>query len=373
MEPTQEAPRAPLLTVDDYEAAAEQRLSPMAYAYYRGGAGTEETLRRNRTAFARYALYYRVLVDVAQPDLRTTVLGSEVAMPILVAPTAYHRLAHPDGELATARGAAAAGTLFTASTLSTVSLEEIAAATPGPKWFQLYVHKDRGLTRSLVERAVAAGYQALVLTVDTPLLGRRLSELRHGFALPPGLHMANFLEPGDPSVLGESALARRISKRHDATFCFADLEWLRSLSALPLILKGVVHPDDARQAVACGVAGIIVSNHGGRQLDGAPASIDALPAIAAAVGDRCEVLCDGGVRSGSDVLKALGLGARAVLVGRPVLWGLAVAGHTGVSELLTLLRDELELALCLAGCPCVRNLPADLVRPNAAPILDGVA
>jgi isopentenyl diphosphate isomerase/L-lactate dehydrogenase-like FMN-dependent dehydrogenase len=355
-----------LLSIDDFEEAARARLSPMAYQYYRGGAGDEETLRQNRAAFARFAIYYRVLVDVAERDLRTTVLGSEVTMPILVAPTAYHRLAHPDGELATARGAAEVGTLFIASTLSTTPLEEVAAASSGPKWFQLYVHKDRGLTRLLVERAVAAGYRALVLTVDAPVLGRRLSDLRQGFALPPGLSLANFRdEASGPPTPGESELARRIAQRHEAALTWRDLEWLRDLSGLPLVVKGLVRPDDALRAVQHGAAGIVVSNHGGRQLDGAPATIDALPAIAdavATVSDRCEIFLDGGVRWGSDVLKALGLGARAVLVGRPTLWGLATAGQAGVARVLSLLRDDLSDVLALAGCPRVTDLPRDLIQ-----------
>lgn len=353
---------ATLLTIDDFEAAARERLTAMAYHYYRGGAGAEETLAENRRAFARYALYYRVLVDVAERDLRTTVLGTEVAMPILIAPTAYHRMAHPDGECATARAAAEAGTIYIASTLSTVPLEEAAAAASGPKWFQLYVHKDRGLTRSLVERAVQSGYQALVLTVDAPLLGRRLSDLRNGFTLPPGMVMANVQVAGGASVIGESDLARHIARRHDAALTWKDLDWLRSLCKLPLVLKGVVHPEDAREAVRCGVQALVVSNHGGRQLDGSPATIDALPAIAEAVSDRCELLLDGGVRTGTDVLKALGLGARAVLVGRPVLWGLATAGQAGVARVLSLLAEDLSETLALAGCPRVTSIPRDLVR-----------
>ena len=351
-----------LLSIDDFEAAAQKRLSPMAYQYYRGGAGAETTLAENRAAFARYALYYRVLVDVAERDLRTTVLGSEVAMPILVAPTAYHRLADSDGELATARGAHDVNTLLIASTLSTTPLEAIAAASTGPKWFQLYVHKDRGLTRSLVERAAAAGYRALVLTVDAPILGRRLSDLRQGFALPPGLTMANFAEASGPSVIGESDLARRIAQRHDAALTWKDLEWLRGLADLPLVVKGIVRPDDALRAVQHGAAGIVVSNHGGRQLDGSPATIDALPAIADAVGDRCEVYVDGGIRWGSDVLKALGLGARAVLVGRPVLWGLGAAGQAGVRRVLEILRDDLSDALALVGQPRVAGMARDFVQ-----------
>jgi 4-hydroxymandelate oxidase len=357
-----------LLTIDDFEAEAKQRLTAMAYDYYRGGADTEATLRENRQAFSRYCLYYRVLVDVAERDLSTTVLGSEVAMPILIAPTAYHRLAHPDGEFATARAASALSTVYIASTLATCSLEDVARAAAGPKWFQLYVHKDRELTRDLVLRAKAAGYRALVLTVDTPLLGRRLHSLRNGFALPPGLVMANLQESGGPSIKGESALARHIAERHDATFSWRDLEWLRSLSDLPIVLKGVVRADDAERAASEGVSGIIVSNHGGRQLDGAPATIDALPEVVQAVRGRCEVLLDGGVRTGSDVCKALGLGARAVLVGRPVLWGLAAGGEAGVKAVLALLREDLSLALALCGFARVRDLGTDLARGLVRPV-----
>lgn len=353
---------AELLTLDDYERAAAQRLSQLAYDYYRSGAGAERTLQRNRAAFSDWAIWPRVLVDVAERDLRTTVLGTAVDMPILVAPTAYHRLAHPDGEPATARGAADVGTLFVASTLATTTLEEIAAASPGPKWFQLYVHKDRGATRELVARAQAAGYGALVVTVDTPILGRRLADLRNGFTLPPGLTMANFDEASGPSIPGESDLLRRVAARHDAAFCWADLDWLRSLSPLPIILKGILRADDAARAVEHGVGAIIVSNHGGRQLDGAPGTLDALPDVVAAAADRCQVLIDGGLRSGSDIFTALALGARAVLLGRPVLWGLTVGGREGVARVLAHLRGDLSDIMALAGCARLADITPDMVR-----------
>ncbi len=353
-----------LLTIDDFEAAAAAVLPRMAHDYYRSGADDERTLRENRRAFRRWEIWYRVLVDVAERSLGATLLGAGVSAPILIAPTAYHRLAHPEGELATARAAAAAGTLYVVSTLATTRLEDVAAASSGPKWFQLYVHKDRGLTRSLVERAQAAGYLALVLTVDAPLLGRRLADERNLFALPAGMTMANLTGPaGLGSTLEEqSMLAKYVASRHDASLTWADLGWLRELTSLPILVKGIVRSDDAARALARGVDGVIVSNHGGRQLDGAPASIEALPGVVAAVAGRCPVLFDGGVRSGTDVLKALALGAAAVLVGRPILWGLAVGGAAGVERVLEILRHELSTAMALAGCASIGDIGGDLVR-----------
>jgi isopentenyl diphosphate isomerase/L-lactate dehydrogenase-like FMN-dependent dehydrogenase len=356
-----------LLTLDDFEAAAATVLPRMAHDYYRSGADDEHTLRANRRAFRRWEIWYRVLVDVAERSLGTTLLGAGVSAPILIAPTAYHRLAHPDGELATARAAAAAGTLYVVSTLATTRLEEVAAASPAPKWFQLYVHKDRGLTRSLVERAEAAGYRAIVLTVDAPLLGRRLADERNAFTLPPGLTMANLVSPtGIGATLEEqSMLAKYVASRHDAALTWRDLAWLRSLTSLPLLVKGLVRSDDAALAVEHGVDGVVVSNHGGRQLDGCPASIDALPGVVAAVAGRCPVLFDGGVRRGTDVLKALALGAAAVLVGRPILWGLAVGGAAGAARVLEILQHELSTAMALAGCASLADVGGDLVRRRA--------
>jgi isopentenyl diphosphate isomerase/L-lactate dehydrogenase-like FMN-dependent dehydrogenase len=356
-----------LLTLDDFEAAAAAVLPRMAHDYYRSGADDERTLRENRRAFRRWEIWYRVLVDVAERSLGATLLGAGVSAPILIAPTAYHRLAHPDGELATARAAAAAGSLYVVSTLATTRLEEVAAASPAPKWFQLYVHKDRGLTRSLVERAEAAGYLAIVLTVDAPLLGRRLADERNLFTLPAGLTMANLASPPAPgSTLEEqSMLARYVASRHDASLTWKDLAWLRSLTSLPLLVKGIVRGDDALLAVQHGVDGLVVSNHGGRQLDGSPASIDALPGVVAAVAGRCPVLFDGGVRRGTDVLKALALGAAAVLVGRPILWGLAVGGAAGAARVLEILQHELSMAMALAGCAGIADIGGDLVRRRA--------
>jgi 4-hydroxymandelate oxidase len=354
-----------LLTVDDVEAAAASVLPREAYDYYRSGADDERTLRENRRAYDDWEIWYRVLVDVAERSLATTLLGVDLAAPILIAPTAYHCMAHPDGERATARGAAAAGSLYVVSTLATTTLEDVAAASAAPKWFQLYVHKDRAFTETLVKRAEAAGYGAIVLTVDAPILGRRLADERNLFTLPPGMVMANL--PASPPVHGEekSMLARYVANRHDASLTWKDLDWLKGLTALPILVKGIVRADDAARAVDHGAGGIVVSNHGARQLDGAPASIHALPGVVASVAGRCPVLVDGGIRRGTDVLKALALGASAVLVGRPILYGLAVGGEHGVARVLAILQHELSTAMALAGSPRIADIGNDLVRRKA--------
>jgi 4-hydroxymandelate oxidase len=351
-----------LLTVRDFERAARRVLSKQAYDYYRSGADGERTLRDNLRAFDRWTLHPHVLADVAEIDLSIELLGDRFPSPIGVAPTAYHKLATPDGESATARACAETGTLLVVSTLGTTRLEDVAAAAPGPKWFQLYVHKDRGFTRSLVERAHEAGYRALALTVDTPLLGRRLRDVRNRFALPEGLTMANL--PAAPAADGKpaSALQSYVAARHDASLTWKDLEWLRSIAKMPLVLKGVMRGDDAARAVAEGVQGVWVSNHGARQLDGVAATIDVLPEVVSAVDGRVPVLLDGGVRWGTDVLKALALGARAVMLGRPLLWGLAAGGERGAVQLLRLFREELSTAMALAGCRTVAGVRPDLVR-----------
>ena len=351
-----------LLTVGDYRRAARAKLSPMAWRYFRSGADAEETLRENLRAYAQWQIWPRVLVDVSQLDLSTTVLGAPTSMPVLIAPTAYHKLAHADGELATVRAAAGAGVIACLATLATTSLEACAEASAAPKWFQLYVHRDAGLTRAIVARAEAAGYRALVVTVDTPVLGRRLGDERHGFQLPPELQMPNLAAALPPTADRASALAKYFAERHAASFDWRALDELRASTKLPIVLKGVLRGDDAARAADRGCAAIIVSNHGGRQLDGVPATLDALPEVVAAVAGRCEVLVDGGVRWGSDVLKALALGARAVLLGRPILWGLAVDGEAGVRAVLELVRGELSRAMALSGARNLREIDRQLVR-----------
>ena len=345
----------------ELEEQARVHMGAAAYDYYAGGADDELTLIDNVAAWGRIPLRPRVLRDVGAVSLRTDVLGQEVAMPILVAPMAYQRLAHHDGEVATAGAAAAAGTLFVASTMSTTSLEDIAACAPGaPRWFQLYIHRDRDLTAELVTRATAAGYRALVLTVDVPVLGHRRRDERHRFNLPDGLVMANLgvAPDGDPDG---SAIAAYAAIRFDPTVTFADIEWLATLSDLPIVVKGVMRADDAAAAVAAGAAGVVVSNHGGRQLDTTLATAEAVVDVVAAVGDDAEVYVDGGVRRGTDVVKALAMGARAVLVGRPLLWGLAVAGEEGVRGVLDALREEAERAFALCGAASVADVTFDLL------------
>ncbi|MCO5172094.1 MAG: alpha-hydroxy-acid oxidizing protein [Planctomycetes bacterium] len=360
-------PLADVVNLDDLEALARERLDAMTFDYYAGGAGDEVTLRENRAAFARLVLRYRVLRGADRPDPRTTVLGQELSLPALVAPTAFHGLAHPQGELATTRAAGAAGTVMVLSTLATEAVEDVVAAAAGPVWFQLYVYKDRPATEALVRRAEAAGCRALVLTVDSPRLGRRERDVRSRFHLPPHLRAKNLL-PAGMADLGpdrhDSGLAAYFHALLDPALTWADVGWLRSISRLPLLVKGVVRGDDAARALDEGAHGVVVSNHGGRQLDGAPATLDVLPEVVDAVAGRGEVLLDGGVRRGADVLKALALGARAVLLGRPVLWGLAVGGEAGARRALELLRAEVELAMTLVGARAVDEVSRDLVAPT---------
>jgi isopentenyl diphosphate isomerase/L-lactate dehydrogenase-like FMN-dependent dehydrogenase len=332
------------VNVWDYERLAEEKLDANAQAYFAGGAGDEVTLRENVAAFGRRKLRPRVLVDVRAVSAATTVLGTEIALPVLIAPLALQRMAHPDGELATARAAAAAGTIMCLSTATTARPAEVAAAAPeAPRWFQVYVFGDRSATEALIAEAVGNGFSALVLTADTPYLGRRERDVRVDFKIPEHLTVA-----GD--IFGDG---------FDAGLSWRDLEWLAGYG-VPVAVKGILTAEDARLACEHGAAAVVVSNHGGRQLDGVLASLDALEEVVAAVDGRAEVLLDGGVRRGTDVLKALALGARAVLIGRAMLWGLAAAGEEGVADVLRLLRDEVELGLALLGC----TSPADVTRAH---------
>lgn len=355
-----------VLNLHELEALAKAKLPQMAWDYYASGADDERCLRRNLEAYEAILLHYHVLVDVARRELATTVLGERIAMPIAVAPTAFHRLAHPDGELASVRGAGDAGTLFILSTLSNTPVEDVVAAASGPVWFQLYVYRDRAATAALVQRVEAAGCRALVLTVDAPLLGRRERDVRDRFGLPPELGVSNLHAAGYapvPAAGGESGLAAYFATLLDPALTWDVLPWLRSITKLPIVVKGIVRADDAVRAVTHGAAGIVVSNHGGRQLDASPATIDVLPRIVDAVAGRGEILLDGGVRRGTDVVKALALGARAVLVGRPVLWGLTAGGREGVAAALGVLRRELDLAMALCGCADLGAITRDLVTP----------
>ncbi len=363
-----------LLNLADFEAAALARLPAGIRDYYRGGANDEVALRENRAAWERWQLHFRVLRDVAERDLSTTVLGHRIDWPVMVAPTAYHRMAHPEGELATARAAAAAGTAMVLSTLSNTAMEEVARESSRGLWFQLYVYKDRGITAELITRAEAAGCGAIVVTVDAPVGGQRERDVRNAFAYPAELPMSNLLPRGPRYAtpeLGDGGFMGYVNRMFDASLGLRDLEWIVGRTRLPVLVKGVARPDDALAAIAHGASGIIVSNHGGRQLDAAPATVDVLGPVAEAVGDRAPVLVDGGIRRGADVLRALALGARAVLVGRPVLWGLAVGGEAGVRRVLALLRHEFDVALALCGCRTIAEVDRSLVacrgdRPLAA-------
>jgi 4-hydroxymandelate oxidase len=337
-------------TLSDFEPLAKQRMTDLAYEYVAGGAGDEITLRDNEAAFDRLKLQPRVLIDVSSLDTSVTIFDQTLDYPILLAPAGYQRLMHPEGEIATVRGAGAAGATLVASSFATTSIEEMAEAARSPLWFQLYVNEDRGFTRDLVQRAEAAGCRAICVTVDTPVLGMRHRETRSGFALPPGIERSNLKGLG-ANAAGSShrSLDGSIySAVLDPALTWKDIEWLRSVSRVPVLIKGVLNPDDAAKGAAAGV-GIIVSNHGGRNLDTVPATIDALPRVADAVRGRVPILMDGGVRRGSDVLKALALGASAVLIGRPYLFGLAAQGADGVAGVVRILRRELEMSMALAG------------------------
>jgi 4-hydroxymandelate oxidase len=332
------------VTLEDYEEPARAKLPAEVYGYYAGGAGDEWTLRENRRAFERWVLRPRMLRGFRDTDLDLSVelFGSRLSMPVLVAPWAYQRMAHPDGELATARAAARAGTAMVVSTTAEDILEDIASASDGPRWWQLYVFEDRGATADILARAVASGFGAIVMTVDFQENGLRHRDARSGFVMPIGLPSSDY--------------------RYEPALSWDDVAWVRGRAPeLPLLLKGILTAEDAALAVDAGVDGIVVSNHGGRQLDGAPAGISALPEVVEAVGGRIPVLMDGGVRRGTDVLKALALGAAAVLVGRPCAWGLSVAGEQGVVDVLETLRLEIANAMLLSGCRTLADVTRDLV------------
>lgn len=349
-----------LICVSDFERAAAEKLDAGVAGYFFGGACDEVTLRDNCDAWRRWRLRPRALAGLGQWETRSTVLGGEVSMPILVAPVAYQRLVDPGGEVAMARAAAAAGTVMCLSTLATTRPSELAQAVPeGRRWFQLYCFRDEGVTRALMDEAVASGFEAVVVTVDAPRGGRRERDLRTGFKIPEGL--------GVPSV--EAALGSERAVTIEETFdlmdpalSWSDFESLAAASEVPVLVKGVLTGGDAELAVEHGAAAVVVSNHGGRQLDCALATADALPEVVEAVAGRAPVIVDGGIRRGGDVAIALALGADAVLVGRPALWGLAVGGEAGASRVLELLQAELELALALCGCASPAELGPEHVR-----------
>jgi 4-hydroxymandelate oxidase len=345
-------PQSGPLSLAELERFAAQRLSPGALAYYSGAACDEVTLADNIAAFRRWRIRPRVMVDISARDLSVMVLGRRWPAPVMVAPLALHRLADPEGEVAVARAAALRDLTMCLSTVGSATIEEVAAACgSGPRWFQLYPLVDRGKTRGLLERALAAGYEAIVFTVDCPLLGRRERDQREGFALPPGVGYPNLASEDDPYARDELA----------TSYTWADLEWTVSAARLPVIVKGVLDPADAVLAFEHGASGVVVSNHGGRQVDLSIAALDALPDVAAAADGRGPVLFDGGIRRGTDVLMALALGARAVMLGRPVLWALAWNGEAGVGWAFDQLLAEFDLALALAGVPRAVDLSSRIL------------
>ena len=357
------SPQDPI-NIDDYARLAEERLDPGVHGYFAGGAGDERTLRDNVAAYGRWQLRPRVLVDVDQVSASTNLLGTEISMPLLVAPVAFQRLVDPGGEVAMARAAAGAGTAMCLSTLATTRPREISAQCPAaPRWFQLYCFRDRAVTQALIDEAVESGFDAIVLTVDAPRAGRRERDFRTGFEIPAGVHA--------PAVAAAAGSERALTVQEvfalvDASLDWDDLAALVSGCGLPILVKGIQTAEDARLAVEHGAASIVVSNHGGRQLDGVAATVDILPEVVEAVAGACEVLVDGGIRRGTDVLTAVALGARAVLAGRAPLWGLAAGGEAGARHVLELLRAEIELGLALLGC----RSPAELTREHVrrAPI-----
>jgi 4-hydroxymandelate oxidase len=359
--------RAPLpkaVNLFDFEALAQKHLPLVAWEYLCGGAGDEITLRRNRECLDAIRLKPRVLRDVSQIDTQLTLFDQRLDHPILLAPAAYHKVFHPQGEAAAARGAGAAGAVLVVSSFATVKFEAIAAAAKAPLWFQLYVQRDRAMTRELVQHAETVGCRVLCVTVDTPVGGSRNREMRRGFNLPPGVKMENVagVRGGSPSA-GHITSGDIYSEHLDPSMTWETIDWLRSFAKTPLILKGILTKEDARLALEHGAAGILVSNHGGRNLDTAPASIEALPGVVEAVAGRVPVLFDGGVRRGTDVVKALALGARAVMIGRPYLWGLAADGAEGVTQVVRLLLAEFRSAMALCGVTSLAQISPEVLWP----------
>jgi len=332
------------LQVDDYEPVAKEKLPSDVYDYYAGGAGDERTLGENLRAFDRWVLRPRFLRGSGSPDPSTELLGTRVEFPVLVAPWAYQGRAHPDGERGTVRGATRAGTIPVVSSTAIDDLEQIAAASDGPKWWQLYLFEDTGLNAEMLGRVVSAGYEAICWTVDFPVAGLRHRDARSGFVIPLGIGDADYL--------------------YEPNMTWDHLTFIREYAPdLPVLVKGILTAEDAVLAVEHGADGIVVSNHGGRQLDSCPASLGALPEVVEAVAGRLPVLMDGGVRRGTDVLKAMALGAAAVMVGRPAAWALAAEGEDGVAGVLGIFRAEVENAMALTGCRSVAEIGRELVGP----------
>ncbi|CAN6571152.1 unnamed protein product [Malus baccata var. baccata] len=352
------------VNVNEYQELARQALPKMYYDYYTGGAEDQHTLKENVEAFRRITLRPRILVDVSRVDMSTTVLGYKISAPIILAPTAMHQLAHPEGEVATARAAAACNTIMILSYMSTCTVEEVALSCNAVRFFQIYVYKRRDISAQMVRRAEKNGYKAIVLTADTPRLGRREADIKNKMVAPQLRNFEGLILTEVDSDEG-SNLEAFAKGSFDASLCWEDIGWLKSITNLPILIKGVLTHEDARKAMEVGVAGIVVSNHGARQLDYTPATISVLEEVVHAVGGKIPVLFDGGIRRGTDVFKALALGAQAVLVGRPVVYGLAANGKQGVKRVVEMLKDEFELTMALSGCPSVRDITRSHVRTES--------
>ncbi|KAH9713718.1 peroxisomal (S)-2-hydroxy-acid oxidase GLO4 [Citrus sinensis] len=349
------------VNLNEFQELARLALPKMYYDFYAGGAEDEHTLKENVEAFHRITFRSRILVDVSRIDLSTTILDYKISAPIIIAPTALHKLANPEGEVATARAAASCNTIMVLSFTSSSSIEEVAASSNAVRFYQLYVFKKRDITATLVQRAERNGFKALVLTADTPRLGRREADIKNKMITPPLKNLEGLLSTKVSSDTGSNFEADA-NETMDASLSWKDLEWLRSITNLPILIKGILTREDAIKAVEVGVAGIIVSNHGARQLDYSPATISALEEVVHAVKGRVPILMDGGVRRGTDVFKALALGAQAVLIGRPVVYGLAAKGEYGVRRVIEMLKDEFELTMALTGCPSVKHITRKHVR-----------
>ncbi|OMO66086.1 FMN-dependent dehydrogenase [Corchorus olitorius] len=348
------------VNVNEFEKLARQALPKMFYDHYRGGAEDQHTLKENVEAFQRIMIRPRIL-DVSRIDLSTTVLGYKISAPIMIAPTARHKLAHPQGEVATARAAASCNTIMVLSYMSTCTIEEVASSCNAVLFFQIYMYKRRDITAKLVQRAETCGYKAIVLTVDTPRLGRREADIKNKMIAPQLKNFEGLISTEVSSDDGSNVEAF-VRNSFDASLSWKDIGWLRSITKLPLLIKGVVTHEDALKAIEVGVDGIIVSNHGGRQLDYAPATISVLEEVVDAVKGKVPVLFDGGIRRGTDVFKALALGAQAVLIGRPAVYGLAAKGEDGVKRVIEMLKDELENTMAFSGCPTLKDISRNHVR-----------
>ncbi len=349
---------APLLTLADVERQAREVMTSSALAFVSGGAADEITLRWNQDKYREIRLQQHVLRDVGDLDPSTTLFGQRLNHPIILAPTANHRVIHPDGELATARGANAAGAIMVLSSGANTAVEDVAKVVEQPFWFQLYVAKDRGLAKALIQRVEAAGARGLCVTVDSPLDGARDRQARDPVTLPPGVGHPHYVGIKEPPVVVNLDVVK------PQVLLWRDIEWIRSLTSMPLMLKGVMSPADADTGVKLGADGIIVSNHGGRCLDTQPATIEALPRVVERVAGRVPVIVDGGIRRGTDVVKALALGASAVQIGRPYVYGLAVGGADGVAHVVKILRQELLMAMALLGCRTLKDITRDVLWPE---------